>query len=107
MHIPILIESLADGRFRARAGEPFAITAEGESRAAAAHALERLIAARLANGAQMGLVYVPNGTVTVSPPLPADNRYLTDPSFAELQAAIAEFRRAEDDEQRRQEPAAP
>ena len=96
MYIPILIETLADGRFRARAGEPFALTAEGESCAAATQALERLIAERLANGAQVGMLYVPNGTPTTAVGLPADNRYLTDPSFAEFQAAIAENRRQED-----------
>ncbi len=107
MHIPILIEALANGRFRARAGEPFVLVAEGESCAAATQALERLVAERLANGAQLGLLSVPNGMATVSVPLPADNRYQTDPSFAEMQQTIAEFRRAEDEEQRRQELAAP
>ncbi len=53
------------------------------------------------------MLYVANGTATVSSPLPGDDRYQTDPSFAEMQQAIAEFRRAEDDEQGRQELSAP
>lgn len=107
MHIPILIESLDGGRFRARAGEPFVLVAEGESSAAATLALERLVAERLANGAQLGLLNVANGAASVSLPFPADNLYQTDPSFAEMQQAIVDFRRAENDDQRRQEPPAP
>jgi hypothetical protein len=107
MQIPILIESLECGRFRARAGEPFVLAAEGDSCAAATRSLERLVAERLANGAQLGLLTVANGTASIPLPFLADNLYQTDPSFADMQQAIAEFRRAEDDEQQHQEPSAP
>jgi len=107
MYIPILIESLADGRFRAR--EPFALAAEGESCAAATQALERLVAERLANGSQVGLLHVANSTATVSAPvsgdLPQANldfKPLPDDDwfFQGLREAIAENRRLEDEADR-------
>jgi len=107
MHILILIESLEGGGFRARAGEPFVLAAEGESCAAATHALERLVVERLANGAQLGLLTIANGTTNDPLPYPADDLYQRDPSFAEMQQAITDFRRAEDNDQRRQGPPAP
>lgn len=107
MNIPILIEETADGRFCARVGEPFGLTAEGESGATAADALAQLIAARLDHGAQLGLLNLPNGKSFSGTPFPADNRYQTDPSFAEMQQEIASFRRAEDEREHQQESPAP
>jgi hypothetical protein len=103
MQIPILIESIDGGRFRVRTGEPLELTAEGASCEEATRALEQLIAARLAKGVRLGLLDVPNGPTPAPSSLPfaADERYMKDSSFAEMQAAIAEFRRAEDEEEER------
>src|SRR5579862_8144379 len=152
MEIVVLLEPLESGGFRAKAGEPFNLCAEGTNTEEATRRLAVLIDAFLAQGRllttltvtnskavipipakneettplpQTPLRFEPlpddeffqemsaaiaenrrledeaenrrlaNGTATVSPPLPADDRYLTDPSFAELQQLIAEFRRAE------------
>ena len=98
MQIPILIEPIEGGRFRARAGEPFALTAEGDSAGAAVLELERLMNERLSNGARLTTVNLPNGPSDAAshPPFPADELYLTDPSFAELRQIIAEQRRLEE-----------
>src|SRR4051812_14961063 len=96
MQIPILIERLPSGGFRARAGEPFALSAEGATSDAAAKELERRIAGQLASGVQLGALTLPNGSSAT--PFPADDRYKTDPSYQEMQEILAEFRRAEDEE---------
>jgi hypothetical protein len=103
VQLPILIEPIEGGRFRARAGEPFALTAEGDSRAEAANQLERLIAERLRGGAQLVTVNVPNGSSSVPAPphFPADELYKTDWVYRELQEAITENRRLEDEEEQR------
>ena len=103
MQLPILIEPIEGGRFRARAGEPFALTAEGDSRDEAVQQLERLIAERLRNGAQLRTVNVTNGSSSVpSPcPFPADELYKDDWVYQVMQEAIAENRRLEDEEERR------
>jgi hypothetical protein len=51
VQIPILIEALAGGRYRAKAGEPFALSAEGATKLEAYRNLEELIRARLQQGA--------------------------------------------------------
>lgn len=108
MQIPILIEPIEGGRYRVRAGEPFGLSAEGATSDEAKHALEHLIAKRLAQGAQVGVVDVPNGQAAgaTPAPFPADERYKTDPSYGEMQAAINEARRAEDAEEERRWKAA-
>ncbi len=98
MQLPILIESIEGGRFRARAGEPLALTAEGSSREAATAQLERLIVERLRDGARLATITVPNGSSSPHPlSFPADELYKTDPSYQELQEAIEEYRRLENE----------
>jgi len=101
MQIPILIEPIEGGRVRVRAGEPFGLTAEAASYDEATRALEGLIAERLSRGARLGWINVPKATPPTPLPLPADELYKTHPSFAEMQSAIAEFRRVEDEEEER------
>jgi hypothetical protein len=102
MQIPILIEPVDVGRYRARAGEPFALTAEGASQEEARSLLERPLSDRLRNGAQLTSVNVPAGE-SAQNPVRAENAYLTDPSFREMQEIIAENRRLEDEAYRRLE----
>ena len=95
MQIPILIEPIEGGRFRARAGEPFATSAEGASAQDAARCLEQQLEERVRAGAQVSVVNVPNGAVASGLSFPADELYKTDWVFRELQEAIAENRRLE------------
>jgi hypothetical protein len=54
MEIPLLIEPLAEGRFRARTGEPLAASVEADSADEARRQLELLLRQRLQNGSQLG-----------------------------------------------------
>src|SRR5579864_6594303 len=100
MDIPILLEPLEGGRYRARAGEPFACCAEGNSRSEAYQNVARIIQERLKKGAELIPMVVgpPPSEPPSTLPIPADSLYLYDPSFKELQEAIAENRRREDEE---------
>jgi len=54
MQIPILIESLPNGQgFRAKAGEPLALSAEGQTKDDAVRNLRLLADSRLATGAEI------------------------------------------------------
>ena len=97
MELLILIEPIAGGRFRARAGEPLALTAEGSSREEATRQLEALLRERLHGGEQLATIQIENGSpLPPSPfqpaPLPAD-----DWAFQTMREAIAENRRREDE----------
>jgi hypothetical protein len=98
MQIPILIEPIEGGRFRARAGEPFVLSADADTALEAARFLEQQLGDRMRAGAQIAFVHIPNGTPAFGspPPLPADDLYKTDWVFRELQEAIAENRRIEE-----------
>jgi hypothetical protein len=98
MQIPFLIEPIEDGRFRATAGEPFDIRAEGDTRDEAVQTLQRLIDQRLRNGAELRLLTVTNGAAQPVRALPfrADELYKTDWVYRELQEAMAEERQAEE-----------
>jgi hypothetical protein len=92
VQIPILIEPMEGGRYRARAGEPFGMTAEGETKLEAYRKLEELIQTRLRNGAMVVILEVTSG----------DRRTLcagslaNNPLFDEWQAIIAENRHREE-----------
>jgi predicted RNase H-like HicB family nuclease len=93
MQIPILIEPIEGDRYRARAGEPFALSAEGKTKAEAMQRIRELITGRIREGAELL-------ALTIAPaalPFPADERYKTDPWFEEFMEAIAENRRREDE----------
>ena len=97
MQIPILIEPIDGGRFRARSAEPFAATAEGSTAEEATQQIEQLLLDRVRNGVRIGVVNLPNGVPDSAPPFPADDLYKESWVFRELQAAIAENRRLEDE----------
>ncbi len=97
MHITILIEPLAEGRFRAQTGPPWGLSAEGATASEAEQNLAELIRTRLASGAQLAVLTIPNSVTGVTgPPFPADELYKTDWVYRELQEAIAENRRLEE-----------
>jgi hypothetical protein len=98
MKITILIEPIEGGRFRARAGEPFALSAEGDSLDKATSHLEKLIRTRLNSGSRLAVIDLANGTQSSQPP-PLDLPPLPDDDWfvKEMREAIAENRRLEDE----------
>src|SRR5690242_7695159 len=92
MQIPVLIERVEGNGYRARGGEPFALTAEGATREEALQRLREVIKSRLAD-AECVSVEVPT---TDNPWLRLEGVYKDDPLFDEWQAAIAEYRRQVD-----------
>jgi predicted RNase H-like HicB family nuclease len=58
MQIPVLVEPLADNGFRARAGEPLPLTAEGATAEEALRNLRTTIDRQLKNGKQLLLLDV-------------------------------------------------
>ena len=53
MQIPVLVEPIAGNGYRARGGEPLALTAEGPTRDAALAELIKQLQARLQSGAEI------------------------------------------------------
>ena len=99
MHIHVLIEPIADGRFRARAGEPFSASAEGTSADEATRQLENLLRQRLQNGNQLATIELDNGSSSVeAAPLCLDPVPEDDWFFRTLREAIAERRLQDEDE---------
>jgi len=96
MEIPVIIEPCAGGGFRAKAGSPFDLSAEGTTPEEASHKLIALFDSLMARGCQLTRLAVTNGKAVVPSPLPADNLYETDWAYRELQEAIAENRRQEE-----------
>lgn len=97
MHVLILIEPIEEGRFRARTGEPFGLSAEGETAEKAAQQLENILRDRMHNGSRLALLNLGNGSPSSSPaplllePLPDDDWF-----FQTMHEAIAENRLRED-----------
>jgi hypothetical protein len=97
MQLPILVEPMPDGRFRARLGEPIAATAEADNAQRAVQELVQLVENRLHSGAKLFVLSIPSGAVQGSaPPFPADDAYKTDWVYRELEEAVAENRRLEE-----------
>jgi hypothetical protein len=94
MEIPILIEAIEGGRFRARAGEPFGASAEGTTAEEAAQQLAVLLRNRLHAGAQLAAIELGNGP---HPPLHLDPLPDDDWFFQTLREAIAENRQRENE----------
>jgi hypothetical protein len=94
MQIPILIEPIEGDRYRARAGEPFGLTAEGGTKLEAYQKLERLIFDRISAGAELLALEVP----LAHPLTLAMGAFKNDPFFDEMEQIIAENRRREDAE---------
>jgi hypothetical protein len=101
MHIPILIEPGEHGGFRARAGEPFGVSAEGPTAREAAEHLATLLGNRLKAGAHVAFIDLPNGPQVLSQvplqlqPLPDDDWF-----FDTMRQAIAENRQRDDEANR-------
>jgi hypothetical protein len=90
MRIPVLIESVPGNGFRARGGEPLALSAEGTTRDEAITRLKSLIADRLAVGAE--LISLDVGTLG-HPLAPVPGWSEDDPLLDEWQEAFKTYRR--------------
>jgi predicted RNase H-like HicB family nuclease len=89
MQLPVLVEPIAENRFRAKGGEPFALTAEGATRADALQNLQRMIETHLAGGAEVVSLEIPT---LDNPWRQMQGIFKDDPWFDEWQQAIAEYR---------------
>jgi hypothetical protein len=94
MQLPVLIEPLATGGFIARAGEPFAGTAEGATAEEAVLRLEGLLRARLQAGSRVAVISLPNG---LAGPHSEPENEDSDWAFRIMQETIEENRRRENE----------
>lgn len=99
MHILILIDPIEGGHFRAKAGEPFGLSAEGKTAEEAAQNLITILRGRLQTGSRLALLDLGNGSpATLTPlhfePLPGEDWF-----FQTMREAIAENRQRENEAQ--------
>ena len=98
MQIPILVEPGEHGGFRARAGEPFGVSADGATAREAAEHLAILLRDRLKAGARLAFIDLPNGpqapchAAMQLEPLPDHDWF-----FETMRQAIAENRKREEE----------
>src|SRR5262245_59850494 len=90
VEIPVLIEPVAGNGYRARGGEPFALCAEGATRAEALEKLRDQVRARLAAGADLVALAVPPPG---HPWQPFAGMFPKDPLIDDWKQAVAEYRR--------------
>jgi hypothetical protein len=97
MEIVVLLEPLQGGGFRARAGEPFGVSADGQTASEASQHLADLLRDRLKAGARVAVLDLGNGS-QVLPQAPLQFEPLPDDDwfFQGLREAIAENRQRED-----------
>jgi hypothetical protein len=98
MDIPILIEMVPGGGFRASSGPPLALSAEGDTQPEAVRKLEALLRAKLDAGAWLDVVSLPSA---VENPILRSAGIFSDkdPMVQEWLAIMAENRRAMDAEE--------
>src|SRR5437868_4436360 len=95
MQIAVLLEKVAGKGYRARGGEPFALTAEGATREQALAKLRELIADKLRAGAEVVALEIP----AVHPALRTAGRLdPNDPMVQEWLEIMAENRRKADED---------
>ncbi len=98
MQIPILIEPVEGGRYHARAGDPFATSAEGATAKEAMRQLESLLQGRLSAGAHLSTITLGNGSpCSVQAPLRLEPLPDDDWFFQTMQVVFTENRRREDE----------
>jgi hypothetical protein len=59
MQIPVLVERIGRNEFRAKAGEPFALSAEGRTHEDALRNLRQLIDSKLSAGTELACLDIP------------------------------------------------
>jgi predicted RNase H-like HicB family nuclease len=90
MQIPILIEPIAGNGYRARGGEPLALSAEGATREEALAKLQEQLRAQLQNGAEI----VPLESGPQAHPLANFvGMFKDDPRIEDWKKSMAQYRR--------------
>lgn len=97
MHVLILIEPIDGERFRAKAGEPFGLSAEGKTAEEAAQNLKITLRDRLQTGSRLALLDLGNGSPSAPAPLHLEPLPDDDWFFKTMQEAIAENRQRENE----------
>ena len=97
MHVLILIDPIEGGRFRARAGEPFDVSAEGKTAEEAAQHLKTILCDRLHGGSHLALLDLGNGLPPTPAPLHLEPLPDEDWFFHTMREAIAENRQRENE----------
>ena len=95
MRISVLIEPVPGDGYRAKGGEPFALTAEGATRDEALQKLRTLIEGKVAAGAEVVTLDVP---VAEHPWLPFAGMFRDDPLVEEWKETMAELTRQADED---------
>lgn len=95
MHVLILIEPIEEGRFRAKAGEPFGVSAEGNSAEEATQHLKTILRDCLQTGSRLALLDLGNGSPATLAPLHFEPLPEGDWFFQTMREAIAENRQRE------------
>src|SRR5260221_6723670 len=90
MQIPIVIERVANNGYRSRGGEPFALSAEGETREDVMAKLREQLQARLSEGAAIASLEV---AAEPHPLAKFAGMFKDDPMFENWQKSIAKYRR--------------
>src|SRR5437016_1387586 len=98
MEIPVLVEPLPEGGFRARSADPLGLTAQGDTPDAAVHQLRDLIEARAASGAILTTIDVP---IPKYGPHPGAGIYRDEPLFDRWKAEIEAYRQQVEDDPNR------
>jgi predicted RNase H-like HicB family nuclease len=95
MEIPVLVEPLPDGGFRARSADPLGLMAQGDTADSALRHLRELITTRAASGAILTSIEVPSPR---SGPHLSAGIYRDDPLFDRWQAEIEAYRQQVEDD---------
>ena len=95
MEIPVLVEPLPSGGFRARSGDPLELTAQGDSPDSALRNLRDLIETRIAAGSVLTTIDVAN---TPAGRHPGAGIYRDEPLFDRWRAAIDTYRQEIEDD---------
>jgi hypothetical protein len=95
MEIAVLLEPLPLGGFRARSGEPLDLVAQGETPDAALSNLRALIDTRIASGALLTAIRIPDAQLG---PHPGAGIYQDEPLFDRWRAEIEAYRQEIEDD---------
>ncbi len=97
MGIPVLIERIGKGRFRATSGEPLPASAEARTRDAALSKLKKQVDKRLRNGAELVSVELA-GPAQSNPWTEFAGMFADDPWIEDWKRSMMEHRRQKDAE---------
>lgn len=94
MHIPVVVEQVNAVGYRARSGEPLAMSADGPTADKAVENLQRLLTAQVAAGSRLVSVEVP----TAHSWAPWAGMFKDDPWFEACRQAITDRRKEIDED---------